>query len=367
MGLRIMAKNYFNLIDKVNISSPSIKRMDNFNCAIFDDKSNKYDGFKLAESEKGNISVVCDVDFQKSGTDRKYQPRLVFRKTDPTLQDKVVRQGTNFIRIPFHTGEEGYRAFWRMISFLYKWREMIDLGEFDDFFAVTEYGLANLLPKIANLQNKDTVLESLEKLSSNDLQSINNLVNTAKLKNIISDWETNKNNDDEAFWQKKFQDNPWILSQIFSCPFIQIGKKFYCGGKEDDDKGGVKGDLLYKNGLTGNLAFVEIKTPKKGIVGSEYRGDEECRENVVYSMDKEVTGGVNQVLNQKKVYLKTHGEKDGKFLNNAKCVLVIGTTPDVDDKKKSFELFRNSLRDVEVITFDELFERVGSILDIFEK
>lgn len=362
-----MPKNYFNLASENDISKLSIKKIDNFNCSLVDDKDTIYDGFKLAESEKGNVLIFCDVGFQKSGTDKKYQPRLVFRKTDQNLQDKTVRQNAKCIRIPFYTGEEGYREFWKMIAFLYKWREEIDLGEFEDFFAITKRGLAEILPKVANLQNKETVLDSLEKLSNNDLQSIDNLVNTAKLKNILNEWEGNKTNDNEDFWQKKFQDNPWILSQIFSCPFVLIGKKFYCGGKEDDDKGGVKGDLLYKNGLTGNLAFIEIKTPKKEIVGSEYRGQEEGKENLIYSMDKEVTGGVNQVLNQKKVYLKTHGEKDGKFFDNAKSVLVIGTTPQNEDKRKSFELYRNSLRDVEVITFDELFGRANSILKIFEK
>ena len=330
----IMNKNYFNLTVQADISNLSIKKVDNFNCALTDNKNIKYDGFKLAESEKGKVQVFCDVDFQKSGTDKKYQPRLIFRKTDENLNDKEIRRGTNLIRIPFHTGEEGYRGFWRMISFLYKWREMIDLGEFDDFFAVTEKGLADLLPKIASLQNKETVLESMEKLSSGDLQSINNLVSTVKLKNIIAEWETNKENDDEDWWQKKFQNNPWILSQIFSSPFILIGKKFYCGGKEDDDKGGVKGDLLYQNNLTGNLAFVEIKTPKKKIIGDLYRGKDDGKENVIHSIGKEVTGGANQVLNQKKVYLKTHGEKNGKFLNNTKCVLIIGTTP-IDEMKKS--------------------------------
>lgn len=362
-----MSKNYFNLIGESDISNLSIKKIDNFNCSLVDDKDTTYDGFKLAESEKSNVLIFCDVGFQKSGTDRKYQPRLVFRKTDQALQDKVVRQGTNSIRIPFHTGKEGYREFWRMISFLYKWREMIDLGEFEDFFAITKKGLAEILPKVANLQNKDTVLESLQKLSKNDLENIDNLVSTAKLKNILNEWEENKTNGDEDFWQKKFQDHTWILSQIFSCPFIYIGKKFYCGGKEDDDKGGVKGDLLYKNHLTGNLAFIEIKTPTTAIIGGQYRGKEDGKENVIYSMDSELTGGVNQLLNQRKTYLKNFGDNNGKSLNNAKCVLIIGKVSENEDEKKSLELYRNSLRDVEVITYDELFQRINSILAIFDK
>jgi len=99
----------------------------------------------------------------------------------------------------------------------------------------------------------------------------------------------------------------------------------------------------------------------------QYRGKEDGKENIIYSMHEELTGGVNQVLNQKKVYLKTHGEKNEKSLNNAKCVLVIGKLPLDADQKRSFEYYRSSLRDVEIITYDELFGRINGILNLFEK
>ena len=203
----------------------------------------------------------------------------------------------------------------------------------------------------------------------NKLKNIDSLVSVSRLEKILSIWEGNKENIDEEFWQKIFQDHTWILSQIFSCSFVQIGKKFYCGGKEDDDKGGVKGDLLYKNNLTSNLAFIEIKTPKTDIIGGQYRGDEEGKENVIFSMSKDVTGSVNQVLNQRKVYLNTHGDNNGKFLHNAKCILVIGKIADFknEDEKKSFELYRSSSKEVEVITFDELFGRIQTFLDLLNE
>jgi hypothetical protein len=36
------------------------------------------------------------------------------------------------------------------------------------------------------------------------------------------------------------------------------------------------------------------------------------------------------------------------------------------DKRKSFELFRNGLKDVEIITFDELFIKVKILIDLLE-
>jgi len=345
------SKNYFDLTTQANLEKLSIKKKDNFNCQLIDDKQNIYDGFRLSQSKAGNIFSVCDISFQKSGTDNKYQARLTFRKTDTNFKDRNVNKGSDCIRIPFSTGQDGYREFWKMIAFLYNWRETIDLGEFEDYFSVTDKNLADIFPKIADSKNKQAVLENLIKLSQDDLKNIGNLVSATKITAIIQVWKNNQANFKEDFWQATFKNHAWILSQIFACPYIKIGEKTYCGGKEDDNKGGVLGDFQYQNNLT----------------GKQYRGKEDGKENIIYSMHEELTGGVNQVLNQKKVYLKTHGEKNGKVLNNAKCVLVIGKLPSDADRKRSFEYYRGSLRDVEIITYDELFERINGILNLFEK
>lgn len=215
---------------------------------------------------------------------------------------------------------------------------------------------------------QDVDLSFIKYLDSKKLEDVDSLVSISKLKSIQTIWDKNKENAHEDFWQKTFEEHTWILSQIFTCPFIQIGKKFYCGGKEDDDRGGVKGDMLYKNNLTGNLAFIEIKTPKTKIVNGEYRGKEDGKANVIYSMSNEISGGISQVLNQRKIYLNTHGDNNGKFLDNAKCVLVIGKICDLknDDEKKSFELFRSSIKEVEIITFDELFGRTNAFLELLK-
>lgn len=215
---------------------------------------------------------------------------------------------------------------------------------------------------------QDIDLSFVKYLNQKKLKDIDSLVSVARLEGMSSVWKKNKANDDEEFWQQQFQNNPWVLSQVFSCPFIQIGKKFYCGGKEDDDRGGVKGDLLYQNNLTGNLAFIEIKTPERELLGGQYRGRENGKENVIFSMSGELTGGINQVLNQRKVYLSTHGDHGGKFLNNAHCVLVIGKVDKLKDidSRKSFELYRSSSKEVEIITFDELFGRIQTFLDILK-
>lgn len=252
----------------------------------------------------------------------------------------------------------------------------IDAGDGEAVKKLTEFLNAQYQAIGQKIQKKKVIIDNPEdidlslirRLDPNKLKNIDSLVSVTRLENILNEWDKNKDNDNENFWQKLFQDNAWILSQIFSCPFILIGKKFYCGGKEDDDRGGVKGDLLYQNDLTGNLAFIEIKTPKKLIVGGIYRGGEEGKENIVYSISDEVTGRINQVLNQRKIYLQTHGDNKGKFLHNAKCILIIGNVGDLNpDQKKSFELFRSYSKDVEIVSFDELFGKIKMFLSLLKE
>jgi hypothetical protein len=54
---------------------------------------------------------------------------------------------------------------------------------------------------------------------------------------------------------------------------------------------------------------------------------------------------------------------------NPACVVIIGhvrSELDNSDKIKSFELFRRELKDVIVVTFDELYYRTEAILKTFE-
>ena len=123
-------KNYFDLTTTNDLEKLFIEQKDVFSCQLIDDKKVIYDGFRLAKSEKENIFTVCDINFQKSNTDNKYQARLIFRKTDNEFKERNVNKGTDCIRLAFNTRQDGYREFWKMIAFLYKWRETIDLGEF---------------------------------------------------------------------------------------------------------------------------------------------------------------------------------------------------------------------------------------------
>ena len=53
---------------------------------------------------------------------------------------------------------------------------------------------------------------------------------------------------------------------------------------------------------------------------------------------------------------------------NPSCLVIVGNVSQLGDTKriKSFELFRSGLKDVQIITFDELFRKVETLVSLLE-
>ncbi|MEX2485003.1 MAG: Shedu immune nuclease family protein [Brumimicrobium sp.] len=169
----------------------------------------------------------------------------------------------------------------------------------------------------------------------------------------------------EKKWQTFLKTNSWIFSSIFAQPVILYGDEAYVGGKTVDNKNGKFNDFLIQNKLSNNVSFLEIKTHlTKTLENSAYRG------NDVFSVTKELSGSIGQVLNQRDNFqkefdsLKRKSDKDFESFNS-KCVVLIGTIDSLTDKQKySFELVRSNSRDVEIITFDELLLKIESLQEV---
>ncbi len=248
-----------------------------------------------------------------------------------------------------------------------QWIENIDFPKNIDIENFSEDDFVSAFLKFN--QNSWNILSMFSKFTETELDNLWKNIWVLKLKNILDKWEENKANSSEEFWQKLFHDYNWILSQIFLHPYIHIWSKIYCWWKSDDNSWWVLWDLVYKNVCTNNIAFVEIKTPEKDLVWSEYRWKEEWKENLIYSMSIEISWWINQVLNQRKNYIQTHWEKFTweKNLYNSKCILLLWNTEKITpDEKKSFELFRGSIKEVEIITFDELFNRINALYQLLK-
>jgi hypothetical protein len=182
------------------------------------------------------------------------------------------------------------------------------------------------------------------------------------LRSVLEIWAANNNNADEEFWQATLAQNVVILSQVFSFPVIILRDRAYIGGMGLDQSGANIVDFLLANDLTANTALVEIKTPKTTLLGRRYRGN-------VYPPSREIAGAVAQISNYKHSLITNSTQPEiGVSAFNPPSLVVAGTLDQLTDeaRKRSFELYRQGLRDVQIVTYDELFHKVANLVTLLQ-
>ncbi len=169
----------------------------------------------------------------------------------------------------------------------------------------------------------------------------------------------------EERWQNFFKEYSWMFSQLFAYPVVLFQEKAYVGGKGIDNRGGKVVDFLYQNYLSNNVALIEIKTHQTSLLGgSAYRGDD------VFPVSSELTGALNQVLDQRDNLQKEYADLSKRSKKpfetfNSKCIVVVGQSLALKgEQRKSFELFRSNSRDVDIVTFDELLTKIEGLQSI---
>lgn len=220
-------------------------------------------------------------------------------------------------------------------------------GEQDDVINLVTQNMGSI---------SETQPEKLVKLQS-DLELVN-------LDNFIQAFDSRlRSSKGERDWQVFFERNPLILSLVFNLPIIMVQEQAFVGGRKLDGSGDRITDFLVKNTATDNVAIVEIKTPRTRLVGQEFR-------NAVYTPSLDLMSGIVQVLDQRYQLQQSIFSIKGQSricdieTYAVECSLIIGSTPESDDKKKSFELFRRNLKDVQIITFDEVREKLRQLKEL---
>jgi hypothetical protein len=166
----------------------------------------------------------------------------------------------------------------------------------------------------------------------------------------------------ESAWQKLFASNPFILSMLFGYPIVEVLGQAHVGGRALTGRGGKIADFLVKNEGTNNVALVEIKTPHTQLLGKEFRGG-------VYPASGDLVGSVAQVLDQRYQFQKNIAQiKDASEIADivsysVDCVVVAGKTPQSNAEQKCLELFRRSMKDVQIYAFDELLQKLVQLRD----
>lgn len=245
----------------------------------------------------------------------------------------------------------------------------LDISQISNLTLLDELKNRNLNPK-EFFEFAHKFLTSKDELEINGLQNLTKTIDFKKIENVLKIWEANKTNANEVlFWHKFLKSNPWIISQVFAASYAIFQNEFYVGGHHSGNAKGAKNtDFGYKNKFSQNIAIIEIKTPVTDLVKkTEYNG-----RLGIYPMSDGLMGSISQVLNQKdqlqKNFLQNNKEKNFEVWN-PKIILIIGSNENEklnDNQRACFELFKNSQKDFEIVTFDDLFEKIKNFKDIFK-
>ncbi|MCL5796002.1 MAG: DUF4263 domain-containing protein [Gammaproteobacteria bacterium] len=233
----------------------------------------------------------------------------------------------------------------------------------------TNDGMLKMLSSQVNYLNSKKVLdvvskdkESIKSADSATLVKLKTNIELVSLENFILSYKDFiKRSSNEIVWQRFFNENPFVFSLVFGYPAFNICGQASVGGRRFSGSGEKVTDFLVKNGMTNNLAIIEIKKPSTKVVSNNpYRES-------VYSPSTELTGSIAQVLDQKYQLQKAISSiKENSRLYDIEsyavnCLLIVGMMPEDNDQKKSFEIFRRNLKDVEILTFDELLLKLEQL------
>jgi hypothetical protein len=187
-----------------------------------------------------------------------------------------------------------------------------------------------------------------------------------RLTDVLSLWKTNQTNGDEEFWQIKLQEASYVFSQLFSVPVTFIQDKAYVGGQQIDGRSSRFVDFLFSGGASGEAMLIEIKTPVTQLLQkSKYRSN-------VYAPDTGLSGSVvqaadyrNSVTRELQTIIRDRQIDLSTF--NPKVVVIVGNYSELDteEKRRSFELYRSSLSNIDIVTFDELFRKMEYLAKLF--
>lgn len=213
-----------------------------------------------------------------------------------------------------------------------------------------------------NLEVGDIIEISYNKINDKIDQTDRKIDVIGRIRHVIEIWDNQERLEDEEYWQNILKDNSWIISQSLSIPEILFVDKAFLGGKSLENKDGKIVDFTFKNTISKNLTLIELKTPNTKLIGKSYRN--------LFSIGSELTGAIVQLLDYKETvqryYLNLVSTSKDKFdVFSPTVILIAGSTRDMREKELySFELFRREIKNVQIITYNELFGKIRILYNL---
>lgn len=219
--------------------------------------------------------------------------------------------------------------------------------------------MTSLIPALKNvIQNK---------LSQDDINTIlGRKESLTEFENKLSQGESIS----ESEWQKFFEKNEWIFGYGLKYRYLKIlQREAHVSGSDIDGGNEVISDFLMSDMKFTKL--VELKRPSTPLFKNrKNRSDAWCLSN-------DLSDAVSQILSQKANWeidsqtdnYITEGNKITDLTHDVECILIIGSRSDLSGsdrekamKLKTLELYRRNLRNIDIVLYDELFERAKFIV-----
>ncbi|MFD8440640.1 Shedu anti-phage system protein SduA domain-containing protein [Streptomyces microflavus] len=342
------------------------------------------------------VATLCSVTIIRKGDT--FTPRIKLWKKDKKKAGAVLAAqtlpdngATRAVKALVDTGDV-HENFWKVINFLQESAGLSTPGGTRQHLATDEAQLAQLLTG----QDRTMVLGAVRTaigggLTEQDIRLISNRrEQLQRFKRLLDDADYFQQEESrattrgpEAVWQAFFEANQWIFGyglNLIACESIDDGKleRMTTGADIFGGSGKRIDAIMRSKGLISSMLFCEIKTHDTELLArTPYRAG-------VYQASKELGGGVAQVQKTaskaqqhiSREFLTRIYEDDGTptgvelSTTRPRQVVVIGSLREFThnghvnpEKISSFELYRTSIQDVEIITFDELYQRAYFIVE----
>jgi hypothetical protein len=234
---------------------------------------------------------------------------------------------------------------------------------------VTDHNKTTIIRKLLDENLGEDVWEQLSRSNPDLATKLANAKLQSDRTKILSQFEAMLNNDSlaESAWQDFFEKNTWIFGYGLRYQILRVlqSQPNY-GGTAVSGTGGQRGDFLTSTEAEVKFTcLVEIKKPGTQLLqNTEYR-------NGAWGASGDLSGAVSQVqVNCAKWEIegsRTDQNRDymaDVYTVSPRGIVIIGKTSQLNtrDKKNSFERYRFEIRNPEIITFDELYERAKHIV-----
>ncbi|WP_165971325.1 Shedu immune nuclease family protein [Microbacterium oleivorans] len=367
-----------------------IRKTDTPFCFFFD-RSRKRLVKQFLLHESAQVVLLCEVKLvAKEGT---FSPRFRLSRATKAKLDPVTEElsgDTTAIRASVST-DGGHENFAALMKFVLGFQGVESGAESFRVVALTDAEIVDLLRE----RERSDAIQMLSRVLSSALSEREIALLSGRKEQVerferllfdeafFQAEQLRLNKTPEALWQSFFQAATWIfgygLSLVSHEALATDGKlEQMTTGANIWSGGGKRNDAVMRSrAAISTLLFCEIKRHDTPLLRPKRYRDPD-----VYTASDELVGGVAQLQKTvRKAYrslkdqIESHTGDDGTptgldfSTTKARQVLLAGSLSEFrtehgvnGEKVESFELFRKAHHDIEVVTFDELFERARYIL-----